>query len=42
MVYFIGKFAIFLQDGSKVGKLMNVAEVGAGNKEGWGYRGLCR
>jgi len=42
MVYFIGKITILCQDGSKVGELVNFVEVGAGNGEGWGYRGLCR
>jgi len=41
IVYFIGKIAVLCQDGSKVGELMNVIEVRAGNREGWGYGGLC-
>jgi len=42
MVYFIGKIAVFCQDGSKVGELINFVEFGAGSREDWGYGGLCR
>jgi len=41
MVYFTGKIAVLCQDLSKVGELMNIAKVGAGNREGWDYGGLC-